>query len=113
MPFIILFGVPKHQRTTKFIDALKQRVYAMDELHIKEADVSITFMPEDGFSANEIIIWVTGLFEKPERTEEVRNRLADRLYQCAQSNFREAMVECFIFPFDQKFGFASALTQKK
>lgn len=53
----------------------------------------------------EIIIEVTGLFIKPERSEEVRNRLAEHLGKTLEEHFPKAMVECFVFPFDPKQGF--------
>ena len=53
----------------------------------------------------EIIIEVTGLFKKPERTIEVRNRLAERLGKTLKEHFPKAMVECFVFPFDPEQGF--------
>jgi len=107
MPVLILLGVPKHQQTTKFVDALKQRIYAMEILKLTEKDISIRFISDDGARASEIIIFIEGLFDKPERTEEVRNTLADRVAQCAKSHCREVQqVECFIHPFDQRIGFA-------
>lgn len=106
MPVLIVLGVPKKQQSLKFINALEQRVYGIKELDLKkDDDVSIVFLGEP---SDDIIIFVEGLFDKPERTEEVRNRLADRIAQCAKSYVKEShRVECFIHPFDPRLGFAS------
>lgn len=114
MPILIIFGVPKHQQTTKLIDALKQRVYGLSELNVTENDITVKFIPEDDTSVHEMIIFVVGLFDKPERTEEVRNTLAERLAACGKKFFCEAhLVECFINPFDQRNGFASICMSQK
>lgn len=106
MPILIVLGVPKKQQSLKFINALGQRVCGVKELDLKnDDDVSIIFLGE---ASNDVIIFVEGLFDTPERTEEVRNRLADRIAQCAKSYVQEAhRVECFIHPFDPRLGFAS------
>lgn len=112
MPVLIVLGVPKKLQSLKFINALEQRVYGIEELDLKnDDDVSIIFLGE---ASNDVIIFVEGLFNKPERTEEVRNRLADRIAQCAKSYVKEAhRIECFIHPFDPKLGFASICKAQK
>ena len=54
----------------------------------------------------EIIVEVTGLFVKPERTPEVRQRLAEALRCVIRGFFQKAMVEVFVFPFNPAQGFS-------
>lgn len=112
MPVIIAYGIPSQTKLhdlEKFCNALIQRTAAVEELELTEKEVSC-FFPRDLMDTGlgeEIIIFVEGLFETPQRTEEVRNRLADRLAECGKKFFPEADVcECFIKPFNPKLGFA-------
>lgn len=87
-----------------------QRVTAsVLELKLASTQVTVFFSPdlllED--QGEEIIVTVTGLFIKPERTEEVRNILAKKLALIIKNYFRGAMVECLIIPFDPQQGFAT------
>jgi uncharacterized membrane protein len=60
------------------------------------------------------LIFVEGLFDTPERTDEVRKKLAETLVECTVEYFQKAnLVECFIKPFDPKLGFASNTKSKK
>jgi len=49
---------------------------------------------------------VERLFTKPERTEEVRQKLAIVIANCVKKNFPDAIVVCFIRPFDPVNGYA-------
>ena len=112
MPIILLLGVQKQHQTERFVTALKQRAYGIEQLHITEDDITPLFIPSEG-SVGEIIIFVEGLFEKPERTEEIRNKFAERLAECAKTYCEHPrLVECLIHPFDPRFGFASIVTKK-
>ena len=113
MPIIIVYGISlkaKLPDLEKFCDTLIQRTASVKELKLTKNDVSC-FFPSDLMSTGlgkEIIIFVEGLFETPERTEEVRALLADKLAECGKKFFPKAdLVECFVKPFNPKLGFAS------
>jgi len=56
----------------------------------------------------EIIIEVTGLYEKPERTQDVRDRLAQALIEAVRALQPDAeLLECFVQSFNPSQGFAS------
>jgi hypothetical protein len=48
----------------------------------------------------EIIVEVSGLYERPERTKEVRDGLAAALGKVVKETYPEANVEVFIFTFN-------------
>ena len=105
MPILLLLGVPKHQQTTLFEKALQQRISGIPELKLKPEEITIKFLAD---ADDEIIIFVEGLFDKPERTEEVRKNLAERIVLCGQKYLPEAtLIECFVRLFDPKQGFYS------
>ncbi len=112
MPALIIYGVPESK--TGILEELTHAlintvVYSVDELKLKTSDVSV-FYPKDLKTkglGEEIIIFVDCLTDKPERTEEIRNRLAQAIVETAVKYFPDAnLVECFIRPFNPKQGFA-------
>jgi hypothetical protein len=48
----------------------------------------------------DIIVEITGLDDKPERTHEVLKRLAKNTGKAVSSFFPDAKVECFVHPFN-------------
>jgi hypothetical protein len=61
----------------------------------------------------EIIIFVEGLFETPERTDEVRKKLAMNLVDEAHQSFLKAnLIECIVRPLNPKQGFCSGKVQE-
>ena len=50
----------------------------------------------------EIIVEVTGLFMKPERTLEVRKRLAKSIGQRVKELYPNSMVEVLVYSFNQE-----------
>ncbi len=114
MPVLIVYGVledMEEKRLQRFWEALRESVQAVKELDITKDQVSVFFPPdrlEDGLGG-EIIIFVESLFQRPERTKEVRKRLAKFVAGTARSFFPKAnMVECFVRSFDPDSGFADA-----
>ena len=113
MPVLIIYGVPENmsgkleELTSDLINTV---AYSVTELKLKTSDVSC-FYPKDMMSkglGEEIIIFVDCLTEKPERTEEVRNRLAQSIVETALRYFRDAnLIECFIRPFNPIQGFSA------
>ena len=79
------------------------------ELGVKdEKDITCLFPPDmmQYGLGTEIIVEVTGLFMKPDRTDEVRQRLAERIGKAVQEQFPSTdNVECFVYPFDPNQGF--------
>lgn len=112
MPALIIYGVPEDKSgiLEELTDELINTVaHSVKELKLKTSDVSC-FYPKDLMSkglGEEIIIFVDCLTDKPERTEEVRNRLANAIVETTLRFFRDAnLIECFIRPFNPKQGFA-------
>lgn len=95
------------EKLGKFTDRLMEKTAAIKELEIKSTQVSVFFPPDimkKGLGS-EIIIKAE-IFIKPERTEEVRNRLAIELVKITREFFLESsLVECFIKPINLKNGF--------
>ena len=120
MPIIIVYGIPSSKKESydleHFCNALIQRTCSIKELNLTKEQVSC-FFPADLMNnglGEEIIMFVEGLFEKPERTEEVRKVLSDKLAECGRKFFPDAdLIECLIHPFNPKSGFASISKPKK
>lgn len=84
------------------------------ELGLNKEDITVRFprdMMDDELGA-EVIAEVVGLFEKPERTDEVRNRLARDIGAILQARFPEAKIECLVYPFNPAQGFWSSDMKK-
>ena len=79
MPVVIVYGMPNGTpELEKLIEGIKHEVASVAELEIDESQVFV-FFPSDLAQTGlgeEIIVFVKGLFEKPERTPEVRQKLA-------------------------------------
>lgn len=105
MPILIVLGVSKRKQTERFLTALKQRVYGMKELKLTADEITVKFLGE---ASDEIIVFVEGFFDKPERTETVRHTLAQRIVLCCKHYVSDAsLIECLIKPFDPGQGFYS------
>ena len=68
----------------------------------------VTLFPKDMMAyglGTEIVIEITGLWDKPARTDEVRARLAQNLGRAVKAMFPKARVMHYIIPFDQRQGF--------
>lgn len=114
MPVIIVYGVPEGTNedslktlSEKFVDIIEN----IEELGLKDGEVSV-FFPTDRMKwglGEEIIIMIEGLFERPERTTEVKKRLARALTEETVRRFPAAsLVECFVKSFDPNSGFFSS-----
>jgi len=113
MPVIKVWCLPPMGETE--LNALHKTIVtaamSVEELGIRGED-DITCLFPTGMMAyglgTEVIIEVTGLFVKPERTEEIRKFLANALVLAVGAHCHRAdLIECFIYPFDQKQGYAS------
>lgn len=118
MPIIEIWGVPDTvppEKLVLLIADIKREVSEIRALGLTEKQITI-FFPRDLVSdglGEEIIIFVKGLFDKPERTGEVRWGLANKLKDRCCSFFvnllpNEFLVECLLDPpFQQSTGFAT------
>jgi hypothetical protein len=72
-----------------------------------EQDMTVLFPPDmmTYGLGEEIIIEITGLFKKPERTRFVRHCLAVQLGSTVKKLFTNAKVECLVHPFNPVDGF--------
>ncbi len=110
MPIIFVHGIPADVVKVNLLKkCLKEATAEVEELHLKSKFVSCFFpgdlLPQTG---EEIIIFVTGLDDKKERTERVRNNLAEALKKVTLGLYKDAkLIECLIFPFYPVQGFAS------
>lgn len=105
MPILIVYGVPTEtdkQTLEIFSELMRQRTADIEELGIKKEQVSI-FFPSDLMTqglGEEIIVFIDGLTEKPERTEKVKKKLVLNLVDEAHQSFPKAtLVECIIRPY--------------
>lgn len=108
MPVLTVFGIPPRiPYMGEAHIAIVKAVVSVKELGLRESDVSI-FYPKDalGEDWDEIVVFVEGLFEKPERTEEVKNRLAEVICNAIADQCPNAkVIECFVRSFNPKSGF--------
>ncbi len=92
MPVIKVWCLPEidEPKLNALHKSIVRAVVSVEELGIKdENDMTCLFVPDmmKYGLGSEIVIEVTGLFAKPERTDEVRQRLAERLGQAVKELF--------------------------
>ena len=104
MPILNVQGVPGDIAESKLKDfwkSLRAIVANVTELGLIKDQVKVFFPPDllqEGLG-EEIIIEIKGLFDKPkERTNEVRNRLCEKVGCVATAFFPEALIEVLIEP---------------
>ncbi len=81
---------------------------SVEVLGFKGEEDMLTLFPKDMMTyglGTEIAIEVTELWDKPERTDEVRAELAKQLGEAVSKHFPTAKVMCYITPFSQRQGF--------
>ena len=110
MPVIKVWCLPKstERKLNQVFEGIVKAVEGVPELELKGKRSMTVLFPPDMMKfglGTEIIIEVTGLFKKPERTAKVRRRLAERLGKTLKEHFPKAIVECFVYPFDRNQGF--------
>ena len=105
IPILSVYGIPTEidkKELEIFSELMRQRTAAVEELKIKKDQVSI-FFPQDLMPqglGEEIIIFIDGLTEKPERTEKVKRMLVLNLVDEAHMSFPKAtLIECIIRPY--------------
>ncbi|MFC1721283.1 hypothetical protein ACFL0Z_00010 [Patescibacteria group bacterium] len=116
MPILYVNGIPPWLNTQyeleALIDDLQEGVASVKELNLEQDQVTVFLLPDlccKGLG-EEIICMVEGLFNKPERTKDVRNALANTLLAVLMRHFLETnLVEVFVKKFhgDDGYGYAS------
>jgi phenylpyruvate tautomerase PptA (4-oxalocrotonate tautomerase family) len=110
MPIIKVWCLPKNipeERLKILCEAIIAAVESIPELGFAgKNDVTVLF-PSDRmeWGLGEEIIAEVGIFNKPERTEEVRAKLAEKIGQLLHGYFPSAKIECFIHPLERSSGF--------
>jgi hypothetical protein len=107
MPVIKVWCLPA-DRTEDDLRRLHQGIVAavlsVPEPGLRSEHEMVCLFPPDLMQyglGEEIVVEVTGLFEKPECTLEVRNQLAQSIGERVETLYPEAMVEVFVYPFNQ------------
>lgn len=110
MPVIIVYGVLEGFDKGKLLKLCSNMCgFVSGKLNLDGKGVS-AFFPRDHLKdglGEEIIIFVKGFFDKPERTSEIRKEMADVLVKMVSGYFPEALVECFVEVFNPENGFSS------
>ena len=92
---------------TDFCMNLKLAAASIKELQLSPTQVSVICNSPFLCDRHEILVFVDGLFDKPERTPEVRQRLAEVIRLEIEKVFPNKYVEVFIRPFDPTWGFSA------
>lgn len=112
MPVIKVWCLPNigESRLSLLHQELVRAVKSVEEIGVRTEKEMTCLFPSDMMKyglGTAIVIEVTGLYEKPERTEEVRQRLAQELVKAVRGQFSDTdLIECFINPFNPSQGFA-------
>jgi hypothetical protein len=99
MPAVIIYGCSHIDgpALARLIPSIQDCVSAISELCLEQQQISV-LMPASAcpWTRGSLIVFVEGLFEKAERTDEVRKRLAETLAQTIKQwvTTKEAFV-CF------------------
>jgi hypothetical protein len=110
MPVIKVWCLPQMEeaKLNELHQTIVAAVVGVEELGLKDENDMTCLFPPDMMKyglGSEIIVEVTGLFEKPERTASVHERLAWHLGMAVQRLYPKATIECFIYPFNPAQGF--------
>ncbi len=110
MPVIKVWCLPnlEEAKLNRLFKQIVRAVEGVKELGITGEQSMTILFPVDQMAyglGTEIIIEVTGLFEKPERTSGVRQRLAKKLGFVVKRYFPKANIECFVYSFNTTQGF--------
>ncbi|MBI4119980.1 MAG: hypothetical protein HY454_00780 [Parcubacteria group bacterium] len=108
MPVIMVYGVPDdvgQDTFERYCFRLTSVLVEIRELHLTPDNVSVFFPPDRMKTGlgEEVVIFVEGLFFVPERTFEVKSRLARWLVGATRDLFPNIKtVECFVRTFRQE-----------
>lgn len=107
MPVIKVWCLPKssEKKLRQLHKAIVEAVCSIKVLGLRSQQDMTVLFPPDSMSfglGSEIVIEITGLFVRHERTLEVHQTLAFRVGKAVQKLFPKAdNIECFVYPFNQ------------
>lgn len=119
MPVITIWNAPQKDkaRLKSAQNYIKEKVFVLGNLRLTSEDEITVLFPQNILTTDEgrdIIVCVSGLFYKPERSKPVLDALAQLITIAVSNNFRGARVECFVEVFDQhRSGFHCEDLRKK
>ncbi len=117
MPVIKIWCLPSGQNETnlnRLHQGIVRAVTSISELGLKDENDMTCLFPPDLMQyglGEEIIIEISGLFEKPERTHEVCQRLAKSVGEVVRELYPEAKIECFVATIDPSQGFWTSVDE--
>jgi hypothetical protein len=97
----------EEDKLNRLHQAIVAAVSAVKELGLTDENDMTTLFPADKMKyglGTDIIVEITGLDDKPERTLDVLRQLAKNAGRIVSEFFPDAKIECFVHPFnhDQK-----------
>jgi hypothetical protein len=118
LPVIKVWCLPPQteDELNRLYQAILEAVLSITELRLYDKKAVTVLFPSDMMQyglGEEIIIEIGSLFKKPERTAEVRQRLAKAVGVAVKKLFPAAMVECSVETIDPSEGFWSSADEKK
>jgi len=112
MPVVKIWCLPANQMEESDFNKLHQdcvrAMVGVSELQLKnEKEMTFLFPPDCMVYGlgQEIIVEISGLFDKTERIEEVRTQLAEAVGKVVKEQFPNAKVEVFVQSFNPQQGF--------
>ena len=111
MPIVMVHGIPnsvKEDDLSLLVDGLRGSISDIPELGITFENVTVFLVPDmlqEGLG-EEICVQIIGLFDKSERTDQVRQRIADQVAHfvyaiIAQCIEQLELIEVLVYKFDQ------------
>jgi len=110
MPIIKVWCLPKNipeERLQILCKAIITTVENIAELSLTGKNAITVLFPSDRmeWGLGDEIVAEVAIFNKPERTEEVRAKLAEKIGRLLHGHFPSAKIECFIHPLERTSGF--------
>lgn len=117
MPDVTIKGMPESvTELTQLIEYIQLTVSSISALMLSPNQVSV-FLPPDLVKeglGEELIVWVTGLFDLPERNQEVLDELAEKVLAKLMEFASIKLPQCqLIEVFVQVFGSTKTAFQSK
>ena len=110
MPIIKVWGIPEamtEERLKILCDSIVTATESIPELGLAEKNAVTVLFPSDRlkYGLGEEVIAEIVIFTKPERTDGVRAKLAEKIGILLHGNFPGAKIECFVYPLERTSGF--------
>ena len=107
MPVIKVWCLPAQNEAQlrELHQTIVAAVISVSELKLKDENDMTCLFPPDQMQyglGSEVIVEVTGLFAKRNRTPQIKKRLAKRLGEAVKGLYPNAKVECFVSTFNPK-----------